>query len=228
MKFLIIRTALVKYVLFFLVIATSPWTWKLVSQSPLYLVLLGTMLICLIILENKKNIKLIYITLVLANVILVIFTLPKGVDKKIFSTTRLEKDTLAKRFEIYSKGLGRIYTNRFAIYYHYNIEPVLSKYSRNLFENMDINAYFFGSHPRENHNLGDYVKYTPLLLPFFVIGFIGVFINLNKIFLFFVVNLFLSALYSEETILGPFTLYPYLTIFILFGISLCIKKLFRN
>lgn len=221
------HTTLIKYVLLIFIVVVSPWTWKLIT-TPFVFVLVFIMTVVLLkILNGNKNKRILYIVLVLTNIILITISLPRGIDKKIFSSSRLEKDTLARRFNVYSGGLGKIYMNRYAIYYHFKLEPVFSKYSRNLFENMDINSYFFGAHPRENHNLGEYVKYTPLLIPFFVIGFFGFLMYSGQMPWLFVVNLILSALYSQDSILGPFLLYPYITIFITFGLVLCTKKLLR-
>lgn len=212
------------YFVLALVVALSPWSRILFSQNTLLsfvlMMLLGG---ALLFFERSKKKKILFIAIAI-NIILLVLTLPGNFDSKLSSVSRVEQDLLVKRFDYYGKDLEVVYTNRFGIFYHYKIEPVTHKYEANLFEYMDINNYFFASHPRELGFSSEFKKFPVILLPLLVIGFFASFISFGKVTLLFSFNLIASAFYSLNSPSGPILLYPYLVFFITFGFCLSLEK----
>jgi len=82
---------------------------------------------------------------------------------------------------------------------------------QNLFENLDLNLYFFAGHPRERIGFREFEKFSYVLLPFFILGIF----NLLKdkrypSFFFFVLPLVLLAFIGNNNHLGPFSVFPFI------------------
>jgi hypothetical protein len=89
---------------------------------------------------------------------------------------------------------------------------------------MDINAYFFGSHPREQGLGNEFMKFSAIFLPLFIVGFFVLLTKEKEMAMLFGVNLILSALYSTDYKPGPVLLYPYFVFFIVYGFRICLEK----
>jgi len=212
------------HVFLVIVVLISPWTYRLfadVSILTIAVILSLVYLIFSLLGKEKKNLSYLAI---LVNTSLLLLTLPGNFDLNIFTTSRVEQDVLTRRFDNYAKDYGKLYMNRYGILYHYKLEPVISKFEANLFENMDINGYFFASHPRERGTNNEFEKFTAFFLPFFVVGFFASLVYQKKVFIFFVVNLLLSTLYYSSYVLGSILLYAYFVVFITYGFKICLKK----
>lgn len=87
---------------------------------------------------------------------------------------------------------------------------VLFRIQKNLFEVLDINYYFFGSHPRERVGIPEFERLPFFLLPFFVIGIYLIQFKRNKLFLLssFLAPLILLSFIGINSSLGTFVMYP--------------------
>lgn len=99
----------------------------------------------------------------------------------------------------YPKVLGSIFQNK-AIY-------SLNLLKERVFSVLDLNLYFFASHPRENHS--DFEKYNFVLLPLFIFGIFTLTKRHLKIvcfYLLFALSVYIFSFTSSE--LGPFLFFP--------------------
>jgi len=207
-----------------IIVLTSSWTYRLFANASILTtaaILSLAYLIFSLLSKEKKHLSYLAI---LVNISLLLLTLSGNVDLNIFTTSRVEQDVLIRRFDNYAKDYGKLYMNRYGILYHYKLEPIIYKLEANLFENMDINGYFFASHPRERGTNNEFEKFSAFFLPFFVIGFFATLIYQRKAFIFFVVNLLLSTLYYSNYVLGSVLLYAYFVVFITYGFKICLRK----
>lgn len=208
----------------FIIMLISPWMRRIVDISVVVAVLSIALAGIITHISLSKRKRAIVLLAVILNVSILCLTLPKNIDTQMVQKSRLKQDMLIRRFDYYSSGWGKIYMNRYAIFYHYNVEPIMEKYARNLFENMDINLYFFASHPRERGDVGEFAKLSFIFLPLFLVGLFESVLKNKTIVVLFLVNLFLSALYLSNYYLGPVLLFAYISFFIALGFSLCIEK----
>lgn len=205
-------------------IIISPWTSKLFAQVGHVVFMLILLLSCIIFFVNQRMSRNFLYIAITVNIVLLFLTLPQNIDSNIFNVSRVGKDVLIRRFDYYGKDLGILYMNKLGMFYHYNVEPVVHKYGINLFANMDLNAYFFGSHPRELGLDNEFIKFSVLFLPLFIVGFFASLVKKKEVVILFGANLILSALYSANYNSGPVLLYPYFVFFIVYGFRLCLEK----
>lgn len=148
--------------------------------------------------------------------LLVIYLFAMGFDKDIWRNTPTESLALRQRYEYLATNLGKIYKNRFAIFYHQKTSSALYKIQSNTFSNLDINLYFFASHPREREKVYEYEKYPFILWSFFLFGIYLSFKKLNKIiFSYLLISLSISAFIQQNFILGPILFFPFINVILI-------------
>lgn len=100
----------------------------------------------------------------------------------------------------------------------------LSRLEQNLFENLDLNKYFFAGYPRNKPS--DFEKFTFFLLPIF---FIGLF-NLVKqekykeLTIIFIIPILLMTYIGNKNDLGPFNMFPFFILCFFEGLNLINAK----
>lgn len=97
-------------------------------------------------------------------------------------------------------------------------------FTRNFFEGLDLNLYFFASHPRERAGVTEKEKFSWLLLPFFLIG---VYYQIKKrifwpISYFLLTLIFISLFLRIDYFL--FLLFPFFVLSIIFGVYFLLSK----
>jgi hypothetical protein len=97
---------------------------------------------------------------------------------------------------------------------------VLSRLTDNFFSTLDINQYFFAGHPRERVEMTEFEKYPYILLPFFILGIFILLKKKSKVFItFLVLPIILITFISNQSMLGPFCLFPAITVAIAMGLE---------
>lgn len=88
---------------------------------------------------------------------------------------------------------------------------VLFRMQKNLFDALDLNYYFFGSHPRERVGIPEFERLPFFLLPFFLAGIFLVQIKKNKLFILssFLAPLILISYVGINSSMGAFVMYPF-------------------
>lgn len=202
----------------------NPWLWVIVRRD----VLVGFLSFALSIFFLYfcfKNKKLLIPIIVLTGV-LVAISLKGAFDESIFRNSALDIQQLNRRHEYLAQGLGKIYTNRFSLSFFKDFSIPLIKIQKNFFSNLDINLYFFASHPRERAGVEEFNKYWPIFLPFFIAGILYVIYKRIKIILIYIlivssVSAFISSYYN----LGPILFFPVVNVIITLGILYSLKKI---
>src|SRR3989338_5785661 len=186
--------------LFLIVFITlsNPWIYRITNFNSL----LGFCIFILSLLltiswQIKKRRYLTFLLLILF-ISLSAYLLTYQFDGSIFIRTPLEKDLFSQRHNYYAQEFGKLYENRFTIYYFSQVKPYIDHLSQNLANSLDISGRFF-----------------IIFLPFFLIGIF----NLNKSLLnviYLTVALIVSSLTHVES-LGPILLLPFINLAIFIG-----------
>lgn len=170
--------------------------------------------------------KKFFVIFAILTILTVVISIKGAFDESIFRNSALDIQQLNKRHEYFAKGLGKIYTNRFSLSLYKDFSVPLYKLQRNFFSNLDINLYFFASHPRERAGVEEFNKYWPVFLPFFTAGLLFVvYKRKSKIIIYILIISLISAFISPFYNLGPILFFPVMNVITTVGILLGLKKI---
>lgn len=205
-----------------IIMLSNPWWWVIV-QKDLKVSILAFSLSIIFPYFFHSGSKIIFLFFLVLTSLLIIISLRQAFDESIFRISPREEQQLNKRHEFYAHNLGKIYTNRISLSYFKNYSFSLLKLERNFFGNLDPNLYFFASHPRERTGIDEFEKYTPIFVPFFLIGFIYLICRpkLNLV-AYFITALFISSFISPNYNLGPILFFPLFNFVITIGLLRCL------
>lgn len=199
------------------------WIWRILSVNFILAIILGllTFFLYRLFLDDKFKIKITVILFIIASSL----NMLGGFDTKLLSNDWKDNSKINDRHYFYFENLGKLYNNKISIYLYNNILPTWYKFEENLFSVIDLNLYFFNSHPREREGVEEFKKYPFLLIPFFLIGLVYLVNKRAKLVLVYaattiLINGFISADYK----VGPILFFPLISLFIFFGILICGEK----
>lgn len=190
------------------------------------IIIIETVLLFLLVINKITKVILALILIIL--LMTSIYLLTNYFDKEISSPSTIESIKIRQRRQFYASELGKVYTNRFGIYYFDNLRLVFNKLSSNFFSNMDLSVYFS---PR---TFIDREKYSLFLSPFFIIGFLSILVKLKVILIIYLLPaLLVSSLLELDSTLHPLLIFPFVSLCITIGLikfmkilkDLVIKKL---
>lgn len=188
----------------------NPWFIKLIQEdkiSTLLILLLTFSLFFLITTHSKKLIGYIALLCMLQTFLLV----PRNLDHNLFTPSQEELYMLNENSSFYPPAVGRIFHNKVTL--------AINKIQQNLFDILDLNLYFFATHPRERLGVKEFEKYPFFLLPFFIIGIFNLFKERSPVtFGYGIFALFTSSVTSQSYPFGPILIIPILNISILLGL----------
>lgn len=207
------------------VIFLNFWIWRILEQNtPAAVVLiLLTFLLFNLIIEKEEKIWIFCLILILFT--LTSFMMIKSdFDKGFLSLTPEDQVKLNDRHFYYAKELGILFLNSKVLNYYKNYSLPVHKFESNLFSNLDPNLYFFASHPRERAGVNEYEKYSPIFLPFFILGIL-LMIYWGTIWAtsYLIAVVLVSALISPNHQLGPILFFPLINICIALGLIYALK-----
>lgn len=101
---------------------------------------------------------------------------------------------------------------------------VFYKLEENLSEVVDPNMYFFANHPRERVGVVEYEKFAYILLPFFVLGIVKLKRDDLKYLFISISPLALICLIGGSSPIGPFSLFPFITVMTASGLKPIFEK----
>jgi len=99
---------------------------------------------------------------------------------------------------------------------------------KNFSEVIDPNLYFFANHPRERVGFIEFEKFHFVFIPFFLLGIFKL-IDQNKIlytFLSFILSVLLILTIGNYNPIGPFSLFPAISVTTIYGAEYVYKKFF--
>lgn len=211
-----------------LVILLSPWWWIIVQRNLSVGLLIAVLSIVVFtyfwLIKSGK----LFLLLVILTIAIFSITIKEAFDGSIFRNSSLDIQQINRRHEFYANSLGKIYTNRFSLAYFKEYNLPLHKLQHNFFTNLDPNLYFFASHPRERAGVEEFKKYSPVFLPFFLVGFFYlIYRPLYKIIIYFVAISLISVIISPKYNLGPVLFFPIVNFFVTIGVVLSVKKIIK-
>lgn len=108
--------------------------------------------------EVKSRLKYLFLAFPL---LVILLNIPA--EKSVYNFSNLEIYTINQR-RTYYKGsaIAKFFENKGTRF--------LFNYQKNFFEGLDLNYYFFGTHPRERIEVKEIKKFSFLLLPLFLYG----------------------------------------------------------
>lgn len=219
-----------RYIVLIVVIALSFWFWKTVKADFFIsmVVIFQSLLLLKFVSDQKFSSKL---AVLLFTVLLFtgIFLIRNNLDNSLWVLNPTERVRFDRRHYYFAEELGKLYMNKFSLYYYTNLSTFLYKYQRNVFYNLDPNLYFFASHPRERSGIDSFEKYSPLFLPFFILGTIWLFSNKSwKMFGYLSLVTVISGFISLNYKLGPILFAPVVNVLIVLGLVTALKYAFKN
>ena len=206
------------------VLFLNVWVWRVLSIN----FFLGLVLIfatfCLSVLIIKSSKNIIGIFAVLGTVLLV----AQWVTTKDFSLTELTNDQIRVR-DMRLREYPPIYFLPIAHWFEGRRESIaFFRLLDNFSEAVDPNLYFFANHPRERVGIKEFEKFPYIFLPAFLIGFLILAQKKKKVFFFsFLLPLTVLTLKGSDNPLGPFTLFPAVSVAIATGMKFFYDVLWR-
>ena len=219
------------YIFLLVLTVANFWIWQIFSGSLILGIILLIIELGLFVLITKTGLKRSYTFVISLSVLLLLvfsaFLLKNEFDNTLLTTSPTEISILNQRHGYLSEGLGIIFTNRFVQHYYKDYSMATGKYLRNVFYTLDPNLYFFRSHPREKAGIDEYEKYSPFVLPLFVIGVLFLTIRWRKykfLILYFIPAVLLTGFISPNYKLGPLLMFPLVNIILYLGLIAVIPK----
>lgn len=220
-----------KWNLGILIVATiaNYWFWQILRNNIFLLLILLVVEFALFILVNQGNktnkILLFFITLTL--VLIPSIFLIKQFDRNLNINSPSETYTLNQRHGYLAEGLGVLFTNKISQRYYLNFDTGIKKYLQNVSYTVDPNLYFFRSHPREKSGIDEYEKYSPFVLPLFIIGVVFILVNaagFTTLLTYSAFAILITGLISPGYKLGPILMFPVINIILFKGFVWLIQR----
>lgn len=196
------------------------WIWKIIQKNSVVAIILILLTFLLFQLTMERRLKIWVFTIVFVLFLSLSFIIIRSdFDKGIKLFTPEDQVKLNERHFYYSQELGAIFLNKKILNYYKNYSLSVYKLERNLFSNLDLNLYFFASHPRERAGVGEFEKFPPFLLPFFMIGtLLLIYWGSVRTAVYLVAATFASTFIAQNYILGPILFFPLINVCIAIGI----------
>lgn len=202
------------------VILFNFWIWNIIQKNLAVAIMLILLTFLLFLLIMERKLKIWVLTIVFILFFLLFFIIIKSdFDKGIQHFTPEDQVRLNERHLYYAQELGAIFLNRKILNYYKNYSLQVYKLEGNLFSNLDLNLYFFASHPRERAGVSEFEKFPPLLLPFFIIGtLLLIYWGSIRAAIYLVAATFVGSFITQNYILGPILFFPLISVCIAIGI----------
>ena len=219
------------YIFLLVLTVANFWIWQIFSGSLVLGIILLIIELGLFVLITKRRLKRTYILAISISILFLLafsaFLLKKEFDNTLLTNSPTEISILNQRHGYLAEGLGIIFTNRFVQHYYKDYSMATGKYLQNVFYTLDPNLYFFRSHPREKAGIDEYEKYSPFVLPLFVIGILFLTIYWRRykfLILYSILAILLTGFISPNYKLGPLLMFPFVNIILYLGLIAAIPK----
>ena len=208
------------YLFLFLVIIISPWTWVIADTSLIiFIVLIITSVLIYRSLYLNELSNLYNKTVICLFLIAYFHLITNSFDKSLIEIYKKGTPLISKRQEYFSRELGKIYRNRYGIFYFNKIEPVLFKYLNNISYAIDLQTYFLPI----NENAKS--KYPIYFIPFLLVGLFYIIEKPKKLFFITtILSILLLGFINTRNSIGPMLLYPIIGSIISLGAMKLINK----
>lgn len=220
------------YLCFIFVLFTNLWIWRIFAQNGLIAIILLLATTALYLSQKRKPARFVQKTFTAIFLLLLFF---QWKSTQISSLSYLDNDQQRiqqMRLREYppvalTLGSKKIWIP-IAHWFEGRKETIsLFRIKDNFSEIVDPALYFFANHPRERVGVAEFEKFPYILLPFFLIGILSKKFKIkSKIFVFSLLTpIILASFIGKNNELGPFSLFPFMTIATAYGLSLTSERL---
>lgn len=212
-----------KYLLVIIICALSTWFWIIVEKSLLIgIICLSLSLLVLEYLLQRKTSYIKKIMILSLFLVISIYLIINFFDRGLFKNTETESALIMRRQNYFAQEFGKLYRNRFGIYYSNNFRPFAYKYLGNIANALDLETYFSS----DSIN-GQKARLSIIFLPFMLLGiYYSLKIFDRWMYILIVVVLMLSGFVNTQNNMGPIMFFPLISSFTVFGITkLFLKKI---
>ena len=198
------------------VLLLNLWLWRILSINLFLGLILISITLCLSVLLVKPNKKLTGILAILGVLLLIL----QWTTTKNASLINLSNDQIRVR-DMRLREYPPIYFLPIAHWFEGRPESIaFFRLLDNFSEAVDPNLYFFANHPRERVGVKEFEKFPYLFLPAFLIGILILAEKKKKVFLLSLLLPFtVLTLKGSDNPLGPFTLFPAVSVAIAAGMK---------
>lgn len=210
-----------KLLLTLFLVFSNFWIYKIFSQNLFIGILLVVVTVVLLLNQREK------VLLVCLGILLFV----QYQTTEIKSLTNLDNDEQRVQQErirsyplTYIDIFGKVAWLKPEIWIEQNETAIAaSRIEENLFENLDLNKYFFAGFPRNENS--DFEKFPFIFLPIFISGLINLISKKQYriIFLTLFVPVILMSVIGNENKLGPFSLFPFFMFILTNGFEFLVK-----
>lgn len=211
---------------------TNLWIWRIFAQNGLIAIILLFATTALYLSQNQKPARFVQKTFTAIFLLLLFF---QWKTTQISSLSYLDNDQQRiqqMRLREYSPAALTLGSKKIWIpiahWFEGRKETIsLFRMKDNFSESLDPMLYFFANHPRERVGVEEFEKFPYILLPFFLIGiFSKKFKIRSKTFVFsFFAPIVLATFIGNNNRLGPFSLFPFITVTAAYGLWLTSERL---
>lgn len=211
------------FLIFLFALFSNVWILRIFKVN-LFLGILTTVVTTLFFFLSQKKIK--YSKFLVLGFVLILFFVQYKTTDILYPTFLSPQEQVMQkiRFREYPAThifpLGHWFEDRKESIAFFKIE-------KNLFENFNLNLYFFGNYPRQRGGIEEFEKFPFLFLPVFIYGFY-LLIKQRKffeVFVFFFLPLLLISFIGNKNSFGPFMLFPFFVLSLWTGFSNLLKKI---
>lgn len=214
----------IPYILLLLIMLICPWTWRIyhVSIYGLVFTVLVTLTLLAVTYKPSKKLAMIFILLTSA---LILFQYQTTKTNPLAIVANDDKRVIDLRLRAYPPVYINIFNKTLWIpaAHWFEEKPTLlvwSRFSNNLFENLDLNQYFFAGHPKERLGGVDFEKLSYVLLPFTLLGWFTLVKKSVRIYwLYSFVSLCIFGFWGNQSTVGPVLLFPVLMVASFIGLQ---------
>ncbi|MDQ5930314.1 MAG: hypothetical protein QG594_2102 [Bacteroidota bacterium] len=214
------------------------WFWQILKTSLTLCAILIILELAIFKLSVRKNTKkrIIFYSGLIVFCILIfsVFGTKQRFDETLAVNSPTEAHIINQRHGYLAEGLGIFFTNRVAQQYYVNWNPKIGKYLRNVSFAVDPNLYFYRSHPREKAGIDETEKYSPFVIPFFIIGILFLIThagNFPYLIIYLLLAVFITGFLDPKYILGPILVFPFINIVLYLGLTTTVtevKKIIKH
>lgn len=213
-----------KFIILIILTVSNYWFWQIINFN---IILSFALLIIELILfraviqkSDRKNMRVLSFVVIFILLVSGGILIKKNIDKNLFVNSPTEVSLYNQRHGYFSEGLGFIFNNKVTQHYYTDLDRGLGKYATNVSYVIDPNLYFFRSHPREKAGIDEYDKYSPFVLPLFIIGTLILIANFKEyllLILYFVLSVLITGFITPGFKLGPVLMFPFVNIILYLG-----------
>ncbi len=215
-----------------LVLATNIWLSNIFSVNS-WLALTTILATVLLLLSSLQTVKRSSLLFAIIFAFLVFFQWQTSEKINLLTLDTSQQILHQQRLNLYPKILFNILNKQInlplANIFELRKESIaISNLQVNFSQTLDLNFYFFASHPREVIGIPIIEKFSFILLPFFLIGLYQLIKSPTKrslIFFSAIIPITLLTLIGHHNQLGPFSLFPFIGVTTVLGISLFVKQI---